>query len=94
MSRHTADTVISAALGQLDPAPRTDLTEAERGRADAAFARIVATPGDDLAPMEPDRPHRPVGPSKDGGFVNHFRPASRAWSKTYATSAGRVIRGW
>ena len=58
MSRHTADTVITAALSHLDPAPRTDLTEAERERADAAFARIVATPSDELAAMEPDRPHR------------------------------------
>ena len=58
MRRHAADTVITAALRHLDPAPRTDLTEAERERADAAFARIVATPSDELALMEPDRPHR------------------------------------
>ena len=58
MSRHTADTVLTAALSHLDPAPRTDLTEAERGRADAAFARIVATPSDGLATAERDRPHR------------------------------------
>ncbi len=58
MSRRTSDTVITAALSHLDPAPRTDLTEAERGRADAAFARIVATPSDELATAERERPHR------------------------------------
>jgi hypothetical protein len=58
MRRHTADTVITAALRHLDPAPRTDLTEAELERADAAFARIVATPSDDPVPVEPDRPRR------------------------------------
>jgi hypothetical protein len=58
MTRHPADTVILAALNHLDPAPRTDLTEAERARADAAFARIVATPGDEPAPVEPGRRQR------------------------------------
>lgn len=58
MSKHTADAMIDAALRHLDPAPGTDLTEAERGRADAAFARIVAVPGDEPVPVEPDRPHR------------------------------------
>ena len=43
MTRPAADTVTEA-LRHLDPAPRVDLTEAERERADAAFARIVATP--------------------------------------------------
>jgi hypothetical protein len=58
MRRHTADAVINAALRHLDPAPRTDLTEAERERADVAFARIVATPTDEPVPVEPDRPRR------------------------------------
>lgn len=58
MRRHTADTVINAALSDLDPAPGTDLTEAELERADATFARIVATPSHEPAPVEPDRPHR------------------------------------
>ena len=58
MRRRPADTVITAALRHLDPAPRTDLTEDELRRADAAFARIVATPLDDPVPVEPDRPHR------------------------------------
>lgn len=58
MRRHTADTVITTALGHLDPAPTSDLTEAERERADAAFARIVATPSDESVPVEPDRRHR------------------------------------
>ncbi|KRA31370.1 MULTISPECIES: hypothetical protein [unclassified Nocardioides] len=58
MRRHTAESVIMTALGQLDPAPKTQLTEEERGRADAAFARIVATAGDQSVPVEPTRPHR------------------------------------
>jgi hypothetical protein len=58
MRRHTADTVVTAALRDLDPAPRIDLTEAERARVDAAFARIVAMPGDEPVPVEADRPHR------------------------------------
>lgn len=58
MRRHTTDIMITAALRQLDPAPGTDLTEAERERADAAFDRIVALPGDEPVPVEPDRPHR------------------------------------
>jgi hypothetical protein len=57
MTRHSADTV-TAALRHLDPAPRTDLTEAERDRADAAFARIVATSFDEPVPGELSRPHR------------------------------------
>jgi hypothetical protein len=58
MRRHTADTVITAALRHLDPAPGTDLTEAERDRADAAFTRIVAAPSDETVPIGPGRPHR------------------------------------
>ena len=58
MTRHAADTVIIEALRHLDPAPRVDLTEAERERADAAFARIVATPSDGPVPVEAGRPHR------------------------------------
>jgi hypothetical protein len=61
MRRHTSGTVITAALRHLDPAPRTDLTEAELERADAAFARIIATPSDEPVPIEPDRPHRRRG---------------------------------
>ena len=58
MRRHTADTLVTAALRDLDPAPRIGLTEAERARADATFARIVATPRDEPVPVETDRPHR------------------------------------
>jgi len=58
MTKHTADTVITAALRHLDPAPRTDLTEGERERADAAFARIVATPTDEPVPAGRTRSHR------------------------------------
>ncbi len=57
MRRHSADTV-TAALRDLDPAPSTDLTQAESDRADAAFARIVATPCDEPVPKVQDRPHR------------------------------------
>ena len=58
MSRHTADTVITAALRDLDPAPESELTEAERTRADAAFANILATPVDGAVPVEPIAPRR------------------------------------
>lgn len=57
MRRHSADTV-TAALRDLDPAPSTELTQAELYRADAAFARIVATPCDEPVPKVQDRPHR------------------------------------
>lgn len=58
MRRHTADAVITAALHHLDSAPETDLTDAEQSRADAAFARIVATPIDEPVPVATGRPHR------------------------------------
>jgi hypothetical protein len=58
MRRHTADTVITAALSHLDPAPGAALTEAERDHADAAFVRIVSTPNDETVPVRPSRPHR------------------------------------
>ncbi|RHW24126.1 hypothetical protein D0Z08_25725 [Nocardioides immobilis] len=61
MKSQTTDTVITAALRHLDGAPRTDLTEAERERADATLARIVATPTDEPIPVEPNRPHRRRG---------------------------------
>jgi hypothetical protein len=57
MRRHSADTV-TAALRDLDPAPSTELTQAELDRADAAFARIVATPCDEPVPEVQGRPHR------------------------------------
>jgi hypothetical protein len=57
MRRHSADTV-TAALRDLDPAPSTELTQAELDRADAAFARIVATPCDEPVPMMQGRPQR------------------------------------
>ena len=44
MNKHAADTMTTAALRHLDPAPTTALTDAERERADATFARILATP--------------------------------------------------
>ncbi|WP_418060966.1 hypothetical protein [Pimelobacter simplex] len=59
MSKPTADLVLlTTALRHLDPAPDAGLSQEERDRADAAFARIVATPPDAPVPVEPDRPHR------------------------------------
>jgi hypothetical protein len=58
MNKHTTDTMIDTALRHLDPAPGTDLTAAERERADATFARIVSTPGDEPAAAESGRPRR------------------------------------
>jgi hypothetical protein len=57
MRRHSADTV-TAALRDLDPAPSTELTQAELYQADATFARIVATPCDEPVPELQGRPHR------------------------------------
>lgn len=58
MTRNPDDTLITAALRHLDPGGPAQLTEAERERAETAFARIVATPGDQAVPVEPDRPRR------------------------------------
>ena len=76
MNKHNSDTVITAALRDLDPAPKTALTEAERGRADATFARIVATPSDEPDPARADRPRRrrsrllvPAGSGRRGRFA-------------------------
>lgn len=52
------DTMTTAALRDLDPAPTTALTDAERERADATFARILATPSHDLVPEKTSRPRR------------------------------------
>ncbi len=60
MSKHATD-ALDAALRDLDPAPPTDLTDAERARAEATLARIVATPADAPVPVEPDRPRRRRG---------------------------------
>ncbi len=56
MSRQTSDTAITVALRGLDPAPRGRLSAAQRARADAGLARIVATPVE--SPVEPGRPRR------------------------------------
>jgi hypothetical protein len=58
MNKHTAHTLTTAALRALDPAPKTVLTEAELERADATFARILATPSHDPVTTKPDRPRR------------------------------------
>ncbi len=58
MKKHTFDTLTATALRDLDPAGNADLTDAERERADATFARIVASPSDAPAAVEPDRHRR------------------------------------
>ena len=58
MNKHTFDTMTTAALHDLDPAPTTTLTDEELERADAAFARILATPSHAQARAEPGRPRR------------------------------------
>ena len=56
MNKHTADAMTTAALRDLDPAPTTALTDAELERADATFARILATPRIDQVSEESARP--------------------------------------
>lgn len=58
MSKHTVDTMTTAALRDLDPAPTTVLTDEELERADATCARILATPSHDQVAAETDRPRR------------------------------------
>ncbi|NYI44348.1 hypothetical protein BJ993_001428 [Nocardioides aromaticivorans] len=58
MNTPTAETLMTAAVRQLDPAPPAELTDAQRERADAMFARIVATPAEGGVPVEPVRPRR------------------------------------
>lgn len=56
---HLRDTMTAAALRDLDPAPTAVLTDAERERADATFARILATPtSHDRVLEESQRPRR------------------------------------
>lgn len=57
MNEHTTESM-TAALRDLDPVPKTALTEAERQHADDTFVRIIATPSDDPPRVEPDRPRR------------------------------------
>ncbi|WP_456695104.1 hypothetical protein [Aeromicrobium sp. P5_D10] len=57
MNKHTSDQM-TAALRDLDPAPKTDLTEAERQHADDTFVRIIATPIAESPPVGFDRPRR------------------------------------
>lgn len=57
MNKHTVD-IMTTALRDLDPAPTTVLTDEELERADATFARILATPSHDQVPQESDRPSR------------------------------------
>jgi hypothetical protein len=58
MNKRTVDTITTAALRDLDPAPTTALTDEERERADATFTRILATPSQDQVAEESDRPRR------------------------------------
>lgn len=58
MNKSTFDAKTIIALRDLDPASSTVLSDAERERADASFARIVATPAHEQVPQEPGRPLR------------------------------------
>ena len=58
MNKHTVDTMTTAALRDLDPAPTTALSDRELERADATFARILATPRPDQVREESVRPRR------------------------------------
>lgn len=58
MNKHTVDTMAGAALRDLDPARATALTDAERERADATFARILASPSHDEISEAPARRRR------------------------------------
>ena len=58
MNKHTFDTMTTAALRDLDPAPTTVLTDEELERADATFVRILATPSHAQVRAEPGRPRR------------------------------------
>lgn len=57
MNKHT-DAMITAALRDLDPAGAVVLTDAERDRAEATFARILAAPSDRRVPEQSKRPRR------------------------------------
>lgn len=54
MRSRTDQTLITAALRDLDPGNRTDLTAEERDRAEAALARIVVMPVNQPVKSEPD----------------------------------------
>src|SRR3954454_14775190 len=58
MNKHTVETMTTAALRDLDPAGTSVLTDAERERADATLARILATPSPDHVPEKSVRPRR------------------------------------
>lgn len=58
MTKRAVDALTTAALRDLDPAGAPVLTDAELERADATFARILATPGHDHGPEEAARPGR------------------------------------
>ena len=58
MNKHTFDTMTTAALRDLDPAPTTVPTDEELERADATFVRILATPSHAQVRAEPGRPRR------------------------------------
>ena len=58
MSTHPIDAMADAALRDLDPAPAAALTDAERVRAEATLAHILATPGHHETSQVPPRPRR------------------------------------
>lgn len=58
MNKYSLNAMTGAALRDLDPAPATALTDAERSRADATFARILAAPSHDELSEDPVPPRR------------------------------------
>lgn len=58
MNQPAHHALMDTALRDLDPGSVAELTRAERARADAMFARIVATPIDGSVPVEPAGPPR------------------------------------
>lgn len=56
MRRHTSNTLINAALLDLDPSQKPGLTEEQRHRAAATFALILEAPRDEPVSVEPGRP--------------------------------------
>lgn len=61
MTRNTDNSLITAVLRQLDRGGATELSDAERERAEMAFSRIVSTPHGDPIPVEPVMSHRRRG---------------------------------
>jgi hypothetical protein len=77
MNKHTFDTMTTAALRDLDPAPTTVLIDEELERADATFARNLASPSHARVRAEPGRPRpRPRRPPRAAPFSRRLTRAS------------------